>query len=285
MAGMWRCGFCVVVNTALVVILSGIVNVIGESPAEAAFLNNGARAGNKRIETIRPPRAGSKNRLRSLKERQSAPAKPAKKSGAKRKRQQQHAWFWKVYSPSISARDGARWGDALLTMTKRRAESNVIFATETVAAIDLAYRRIIAAAARKHGLSEALLVAVITAESLGKPQARSPKGAQGLMQLIPATAKRFGVQDAYQPAQNIEGGAAYLDWLLKEFDGDVLLALAGYNAGEGAVRKHKGVPPYTETRDYVVKVLDAAAIASTLCSGDLTSPRSRCIRAAGQPAG
>ena len=77
------------------------------------------------------------------------------------------------------------------------------------------------------------------------------------MQLIPATARRFNVKDAYDPSQNIAGGAAYLNWLLKEFNGDVLLALAGYNAGEGAVRKHKGVPPYKETRDYVVKVLDA----------------------------
>lgn len=282
---MWQRGFCGVVKVVLIVILSGIVAAVGESPAEAAFLNNGARAGNKRIETIRPPRSGTRNRLRSLKERESAPAKPARKSGTTAKRKQQHAWFWKEYSPAISARNEARWSDALLTMTKRQGEANAIFATETVAAIDLAYRRIIAEAARKHDLGEALLVAVITAESLGKPKARSPKGAQGLMQLIPATAKRFGVQDAYQPAQNIAGGAAYLDWLLKEFDGDVLLALAGYNAGEGAVRKHKGVPPYTETRDYVVKVLDAAAIASTLCNGELPSPRSRCLRATRQPSG
>ena len=73
------------------------------------------------------------------------------------------------------------------------------------------------------------------------------------MQLIPATARRFGVADAFEPAANIAGGAAYLDWLLHEFGGDVLLALAGYNAGENAVHEHNGVPPYPETRDYVVR--------------------------------
>jgi soluble lytic murein transglycosylase-like protein len=89
------------------------------------------------------------------------------------------------------------------------------------------------------------------------------------MQLIPATAERFGVKDSTDPVQNIKGGVAYLSWLMKEFDGDPILALAGYNAGEGAVRKHNGVPPYAETRAYIPKILAAWRVARTMC---LTEP-------------
>lgn len=282
MAGIWRRTFRGSVYLALILILSGAFALLGESKAYAGFLKNGVRTGGKRIETIRPPRSGSRNRLRSIEERQRKPSQPA---SGKVSRKQQYGWFWKTYSTAIASRNPARWNMALETMRKRRNSGKGIVATETVAAIDLAYRGILAGAARKHNLSEALLVAVITVESRGKRQARSNKGAQGLMQLIPATAKRFGVKDAYQPAQNIAGGAAYLDWLLKEFNGDVLLALAGYNAGEGAVRKHKGVPPYRETRDYVVKVMDAAAAVASLCGAPLSTPRTRCARRSSEPTG
>ncbi len=112
----------------------------------------------------------------------------------------------------------------------------------------------IAAAAREHGVEEALLRAVIHAESAFDPNARSHKGAQGLMQLMPATAERFGVGDPFQPEQNIRGGSAYLAWLLKRFKGDTTLAAAAYNAGEGAVDRHGGVPPYQETQRYVERV-------------------------------
>ena len=83
--------------------------------------------------------------------------------------------------------------------------------------------------------------------------------------LIPATAERFGVTDSTDPVQNIKGGVAYLDWLLKEFDNDPLMVLAAYNAGEGAVKANDGVPPYAETRDYVPKVLAAWQVAQGLC--------------------
>jgi soluble lytic murein transglycosylase-like protein len=89
------------------------------------------------------------------------------------------------------------------------------------------------------------------------------------MQLIPATADRFGVNDAKDPEQNIDGGVAYLDWLMKEFENDPLMVLAAYNAGENAVKSAGGVPPYAETRDYVPKVLAAWAVARGLC---LTPP-------------
>jgi soluble lytic murein transglycosylase-like protein len=108
--------------------------------------------------------------------------------------------------------------------------------------------------AAKYGVDEAIVRAIIHAESAYRPHVVSPKNAQGLMQLIPATARRFGVKDAFDPAQNIEGGVQYLAWLLKRYKNDLTLASAAYNAGEGAVDRHKGVPPYRETRNYVVRV-------------------------------
>jgi len=117
-----------------------------------------------------------------------------------------------------------------------------------------AYREEIALAALEHGVDPALVRAVMHAESAFRPNVVSHKGAQGLMQLIPATAERFGVQDAFDPAQNINAGTRYLAWLLRRFDGNVQLAAAGYNAGEGAVDRFKGVPPYEETQRYVERV-------------------------------
>lgn len=111
--------------------------------------------------------------------------------------------------------------------------------------------------APRYGLEPRLVLAVIKAESNFNPRALSPKNAHGLMQLIPDTASRFGVKDITHPIQNLHGGMAYLRWLLAYFRGDVRLALAGYNAGEGAVEKHNGVPPYSETKKYVRKVVRA----------------------------
>ncbi|MBL8522340.1 MAG: lytic transglycosylase domain-containing protein [Betaproteobacteria bacterium] len=111
-------------------------------------------------------------------------------------------------------------------------------------------------AARAHGLDPKLVHAVIRAESGYNANAVSPKGAVGLMQLIPATAQRYGVQDSYDPSQNIHGGTRYLRDLLKMFNGNMELAIAGYNAGENAViRAGNRIPPYPETMAYVPKVL------------------------------
>jgi len=117
-----------------------------------------------------------------------------------------------------------------------------------------AYQDEIRAAAREHGVDEAIVRAIIHAESAFNPNALSRVGAQGLMQLMPGTARRFGVLDAFNAGQNIQGGVQYLAWLLKRFNGNLTLAAAGYNAGEGAVDKYGGVPPYSETQRYVQRV-------------------------------
>lgn len=117
----------------------------------------------------------------------------------------------------------------------------------------------IATAADRHGLDRALLAAMVQVESSFQPRAVSPKGACGLLQLMPATARRFGVKDPFDPLQNLEGGAQYLSWLLGRFEGRTDLALAAYNAGEGAVDRHgRRIPPYRETLRYVNRVLEDA---------------------------
>lgn len=117
-----------------------------------------------------------------------------------------------------------------------------------------AYAAEIKAAANAYGVEEALVRAIIHAESAYRPNVQSNKGAQGLMQLIPATAKRFGVSNSFDPAQNINGGVQYLSWLMRRYQKDTTLAAAAYNAGEGAVDRYGGVPPYKETQLYVARV-------------------------------
>ena len=114
---------------------------------------------------------------------------------------------------------------------------------------------IIFRAGEREGVDPRFIHAVIQQESKYDPKARSPAGARGLMQLMPATAKRFDCNQPKDEACNVEAGTKYLAWLLKRFDGDVKLALAGYNAGEGAVGKYQGVPPYPETQDYVNRII------------------------------
>jgi hypothetical protein len=120
--------------------------------------------------------------------------------------------------------------------------------------------------AAEHALPPELIHSVIKVESNYNPFAISPKGALGIMQLVPETARRFGVSNAFNPEENIQGGAKYLKYLLDLYHGDYPLALAAYNAGEGAVARHGGVPPYPETRNYVdgvKKQLEKAAAAKT----------------------
>jgi soluble lytic murein transglycosylase-like protein len=120
------------------------------------------------------------------------------------------------------------------------------------------YGEIITAAAEAHGVNPMLVKALIQVESGYRPRARSPKGAMGLMQLMPSTAREYKVRNPYDPKANIEAGIKHLKSLIDRMGVD--LALAAYNAGEGAVRKFNGIPPYRETRNYVSKILSLAGI-------------------------
>lgn len=117
-----------------------------------------------------------------------------------------------------------------------------------------AFAQHINAMAEKYAIDAALVRAVMHAESAFNPKALSPKGAQGLMQLMPGTAKELGVKNAFDTTQNIEGGVKYLAGLLTTFNGDIQLATAAYNAGPGAVRRYNGIPPFAETQVYVERV-------------------------------
>ena len=244
----------------------GFDAVVGDSQARAGLLKNSVRVGDRSAMTIiRKPAPGQRRLIRIPRLSTRAPARP-----------RSHAWFWEQHRTDAAAGEPGRWAAALESLRARRASGGALFSESRLRDIKGRFETQIAAAARAHGVSEVLLLAVITVESAGRVKAASPKGAQGLMQLIPATARRFGVADSLDPAQNILGGAAYLDWLLRSFGEDAILALAGYNAGEGAVERHKGVPPYRETRDYVVKVFDALAAAEELCRVPADTPRRAC---------
>lgn len=130
-------------------------------------------------------------------------------------------------------------------------DNSVFVPADVPSSGDVELDALILQSGEKYGIDPRLLHAVIWQESKYDAHARSHAGAQGLMQLIPATATRFNCRNANDPAQNIEAGTKYLRWLLERFDGNLVFALAAYNAGEGAVDKYSGVPPYNETQNYV----------------------------------
>jgi soluble lytic murein transglycosylase-like protein len=144
--------------------------------------------------------------------------------------------------PSISAAPGSAISNYRIDASRFRADSKV-------------FDPIIASCARRYGVEQALVKAVIKAESGFQPNAVSPKGARGLMQLMPETAQMHGVRNVHEPFQNIDGGVQHLRMLLDRYRNNVVLALAAYNAGEGWVDQYGGVPPFEETRNYVVRVL------------------------------
>ncbi|WP_025063005.1 lytic transglycosylase domain-containing protein [Sulfitobacter guttiformis] len=219
---------------------------------------------------VQPPKAGARKRVNVQINRPAPslipePAAQLAPSGAlERTNRGQYDWFWAKVSPEASQSGPGRLDIAMTALSS---------ATSRVPAPRLQHMQDIA---KLHGIdilrstigtkvSPALALAVISVESSGRVDAVSSAGAQGLMQLMPDTAIRFGVTDSNVPQQNISGGIKYLDWLMGEFANDPILVLAGYNAGEGSVRKHAGVPPFPETRDYVPKVLAAFQVAKGLC--------------------
>ncbi len=175
-------------------------------------------------------------------------------------------WFWSTISPDIADSGPGRFDLALrhLAAAPETARASVPRLDQLRLIADAHGTDILMATIGKK-VSPALVLAMIATESSGRPEAVSTAGATGLMQLMPDTAKRFGVEDATDAGQNIRGGVAYLDWLLTRFKGDPILALAGCNAGENAISGNGGVPAFPETRAYVPKVVAAFEVARALC--------------------
>lgn len=236
-----------------------------------------AFGGDFTFRKIKPPKSGAKKRITVQVPPVVQKAAPAPEVASK-PASGDLDWFWSEVKPEFAASVPGRFNKAVAHLAKApNGKAPYAPRLETLKAIAASHGRHILVETFDKKVSPALVLALISVESAGKTDALSNKGAQGLMQLIPATAERFGVADASKPEQNIKGGVAYLDWLMGEFSGDPILALAGYNAGEGAVRKHGGVPPYPETRAYVPKVLAAWKVARGLCLTPPELPTDGCV--------
>ncbi|RVT87442.1 lytic transglycosylase domain-containing protein [Rhodobacteraceae bacterium CCMM004] len=225
------------------------------------------------FKRVKPPKPGQTRRItvQIAPKAPEAPA-PAPKAAAPAApgAPLPYAWFWDAVPPAGPGLGGVEAALALLRQPPAGASAVAAPRLDALRRIAETHGVSILTATVGTRISPALVLAVIAVESAGQSDAVSRAGATGLMQLMPATAQRFGVADRLVADQNIRGGVRYLDWLMDHFDDDPVLALAGYNAGEGAVRSHAGVPPFAETRGYVPKVLAAWSIARGLC---LTPPR------------
>ncbi|MBE1283231.1 MAG: transglycosylase SLT domain-containing protein [Rhodobacteraceae bacterium] len=218
---------------------------------------------------IKPPAPGTSKRITvQIDPAEQAAAAPPPREGAEDApiiaSPGRYDWFWEEVSPELTSSRPGRLEDALKAIRASGAVS--VPRLQHLQEIASAQGIPILTATVGTEVSPALVLAVIAVESAGKSDAVSTAGAEGLMQLMPATAERFGASDSLLPRENISGGVKYLNWLMQEFDKDPILVLAGYNAGEGSVREHSGVPPFSETRDYVPKVLAAFDVAKGLCA-------------------
>ncbi len=215
---------------------------------------------------VKPPAPGTRKRITIQIDPVEAAmaATPEASAPDPQPRASRFDWFWNDISPDIADSGPGRLDLAMRALARSKAPVPVP-RLQQMQALAKSQGVDILKATIGTEVSPALVLAVMMVESGGLADARSGAGAEGLMQLMPDTAARFGVRDSFEPAQNIEGGVKYLNWLMGHFDRDPVLVLAGYNAGEGAVRKHQGVPPFPETRDYVPKVLATFQLARGLC--------------------
>lgn len=218
------------------------------------------------FKRVTPPKAGGKRITVQIAPQAAAPAPRRPATSAAAPRSSSYAWFWDDIAPEAEASAPGRLHPALVRLSNPPTGQSIgTPGLSTLMGIAKSHNAAILLSTAGRKVSPALVLAVIAVESGGRAEAQSRAGAQGLMQLMPDTAARFGVNDPFDASQNIRAGAEYLDWLMGHFGDDPILALAGYNAGEGAVAKHSGVPPFAETRDYVPKVLAAYAVARGLC--------------------
>lgn len=218
------------------------------------------------FKRVKPPKSGERPNLVQITPDAPSPKVTAPSDPKTGTNQELYDWFWTEISPKMDQSGPGRLSQVLAALSKPPM-GQAVAAPPLSILLDIAQERNAALLLNTVGtrVSPAFALSVIAVESGGQATTTSGKGAQGLMQLIPDTAKRFGVSDALDADQNIKGGVAYLDWLLTEFKGDPVLALAAYNAGENAVKQYGGVPPFPETRAYVPKVMAAFAVARKLC--------------------
>lgn len=217
------------------------------------------------FKRVKPPKPGARQRINiqiTNPEDSSAPATTPVPTVAASG--DAAAWFWDDVSPALTSSGPGRLQRAVGQLDKAPAGFGG-FALSDMGGIAQDYGSAILLSSVGKEVSPALILAVIAVESSGRHDASSRAGALGLMQLMPETATAYAVDDPLDPAQNIRGGTAFLSHLLDRFNGDPVLSLAAYNAGETAIFEASGVPEIAETRQYVPKVLSAWAVARTLC--------------------
>ncbi|MEQ8342787.1 MAG: lytic transglycosylase domain-containing protein [Marinovum algicola] len=244
-------------------VLCALMAAVGPARAEPpAFPDFEARR-------VKPPKPGAKKRI-LVQITAPVPRKPVAPAPDPAVRDDgdgaAYGWFWNRVSTRYEARNPGRLEEALAALDAAPAGQAVRAPRlSELQAIATAQGIEILKATVGTRVSPAFALAVMSVESGGRVDAVSSAGAQGLMQLMPATAARFGVSNASVAADNIRGGVKFLDFLVEKFEGDPILVLAGYNAGENSIGQHGGVPPFAETRDYIPKVLAAWKVAQGLC--------------------